>query len=691
MAQPDWPTLDDLTFQAIVDRVKAQIPIYCPEWSDHNVSDPGVTLIELFASMSEMLLYRVNRLPEHAYRAFLDLIGARLDPARPAITDITFYLTGAPVQKRERVLIERGTEVSTPRTTTSAPIVFSTTAPLEIVPATLRGAFRYARSAQQSMSWQSAELDREGRASSEFAVFAEPGTTPIKGNGLYFELEANHSMHVLAVGVDCKRAVGGGARVDDPPWSWEVSAPDGKSWLPCVVERDETGGFNREGVGDIVLRLPAMGQYQPPAGEQPYAAYWLRCRLNEQQERLTDSGKNIGYHKSPVVYSLSVRAIGGTAPAQQATVIRDERLGVSDGTPYQAFQLQNAPLLARDGDEEFLVVHTPAGAAERWQEVSNFADSSPVDVHYAIDHQGVLRFGPLLAQPNGKFIAFGRIPPKGSELRFARYRSGGGVAGNVPVGALSVRRSADAHVARVTNWLAAVGGRDAQSIADARMRAPAYLQTRTRAVTAEDFVALAGAIEGVQNVACLSPSQAALVRAHQPSLGHGVVLAILPALRQAAALGPFPPELEARMEDPFFKNVEALLAPRSLVGVPLTALAPGYVRVQVVAELNCEPGSSTDRLGAIQQSALDELYRYLDPHCGGPARTGWPFGRRLSDGMVKRILQDIPGVESVEQVLLIRVHLQGSRFKLEPASLLIDLLPNELICSYTHQVTIRIA
>lgn len=689
MAQPDWPTLDDLTFQAIVDRLKQQIAIYCPEWTDHNVSDPGVTMIELFASMAEMMLYRVNRLPEHAYRAFLDLIGARLDPARPAVTDVTFYLTGAPVQKRETVPIERGTEVSTPRTATSAPIVFSTSARLEIVPVTLKGVYRYALNNKQAMTWQPAELDREGRAGSEFAVFAEPDTTPAENNGLYFELGADHGMHVLAVSADCKRAVGGGARVDDPPWSWEVSGPDGATWQPCIVERDETGGFNREGAGDIVLRLPAMGLGHSPSGDPPQAAYWLRCRLDKRQGQATAASKYLGYQKSPVVLSLSLRAIGGTAPAQQATVIRDERLGVSDGTPYQAFRLQHTPLLARDGDEEFLVVQTPTGAAERWCEVGHFADAGPADPYYTIDHAGALRFGPLLAQPNGKFMAFGRIPPKGSELRFARYRSGGGVAGNVPAGALSVRRSADARVARVTNWLAAVGGRDAQTVADARMRAPAYLQTRTRAVTAEDYLALAAAIEGVQSVACLSPAQAAQLRAKRPGLAAGVVLAILPELRQPAPLGPFPPELEAQSGDPFFKQVEARLAPRSLVGVPLTALAPGYVRVQVLAELNCEPGQTEERRNAIKQHALDELYRYLDPHSGGPERKGWLFGRRLSDGMVKRVLQDLPGVESVEQVLLIRVELQGSSRTLGPASLLIDLLPHELICSDAHEVVVQ--
>jgi len=87
------PNLDDRTFQQIVDDVKRQIGRRCPEWSDHNVSDPGVTLIELFAWMTEMSLYRMNQVPEKNYRKFLELIGVTLEPPAPARTDLRFWLS----------------------------------------------------------------------------------------------------------------------------------------------------------------------------------------------------------------------------------------------------------------------------------------------------------------------------------------------------------------------------------------------------------------------------------------------------------------------------------------------------------------------------------------------------------------------------------------------------------------------
>ena len=75
------PNLDDRRFQDLVDDAKRLVQRRCPEWTDHNVSDPGVTLIETFAFMVDQLLYRLNRVPDRHYLKFLDLIGVTPVPA----------------------------------------------------------------------------------------------------------------------------------------------------------------------------------------------------------------------------------------------------------------------------------------------------------------------------------------------------------------------------------------------------------------------------------------------------------------------------------------------------------------------------------------------------------------------------------------------------------------------------------
>ena len=121
--------LDDRTFQDLVNEARSKIPQYCPEWTDHNLSDPGITLIELFAWMTELIIYRLNRVPDKNYVKFLDLIGVRLTPGNPARTQITFRLT-APTS--ETLTIPRGTEVATVRTETQNAIVFTTDEDLSI-------------------------------------------------------------------------------------------------------------------------------------------------------------------------------------------------------------------------------------------------------------------------------------------------------------------------------------------------------------------------------------------------------------------------------------------------------------------------------------------------------------------------------------------------------------------------------
>ena len=75
--------LDDRRFQELVSEARTRIALSCPEWTEHNVSDPGITLIELFAWMTDMLIYRVNRVPDKLHVALLELLGVQLHGPRP--------------------------------------------------------------------------------------------------------------------------------------------------------------------------------------------------------------------------------------------------------------------------------------------------------------------------------------------------------------------------------------------------------------------------------------------------------------------------------------------------------------------------------------------------------------------------------------------------------------------------------
>src|SRR6266849_8892036 len=92
------PAIDDRRYQDLRDDALARIPVHNPEWTNFNKSDPGVTLIELFAFLTENLLYRSNQIPERNRLKFLTLLGIQLLSASPALGLVTFVNDRGPLQ-----------------------------------------------------------------------------------------------------------------------------------------------------------------------------------------------------------------------------------------------------------------------------------------------------------------------------------------------------------------------------------------------------------------------------------------------------------------------------------------------------------------------------------------------------------------------------------------------------------------
>lgn len=92
------PQLDDRNFEQLVQEAVARIPVHTPEWTNFNDSDPGMTLVQLFAFMTENLLYRSNRIPEANRLKFLSLLGIPLQPATPGQGLIVVHNDRGPVQ-----------------------------------------------------------------------------------------------------------------------------------------------------------------------------------------------------------------------------------------------------------------------------------------------------------------------------------------------------------------------------------------------------------------------------------------------------------------------------------------------------------------------------------------------------------------------------------------------------------------
>lgn len=659
MPLPTQP-LDDRSFQDLVDEAKRRIPLYCPEWTDHNVSDPGVTLIELFAWMVDILLYRVNQMPTRNYIELLNLLGIQLEPPQAASVPVTFYLS-APQQ--QAIKVPRGTATATSRAGGGEAVVFTTEESLEIRPARLQHIVTRYRSADGGMAYHEVPL---ARLSGEFSVFSPD--RPAEGDALYVGYDVNLDNHYIGLDMAAVRAGGLNIIPESPPIVWQAWTADG--WRDTDVEVDTTGGMSF--TGQVRMHLPAMSRSEINGIE----AYWIRCQVTPPREDQRP------YATSPILRRLEMVTWGATVMASHATEISNEALGRSDGSPGQVFHLEHTPVLPRQPDERLEIWMPGMEGWEPWEEVESLAESGAQDRHYTLDSAtGEVRFGPALRQRDGTVLRFGALPPRGAELRFSRYRYGGGTAGNVRAASITEPRAALAYIDRTSNRSAAKGGLDQETLEQAMFRARNLLRSRYRAVTPDDFEFLAlDAFKGeVARVSCL---QTALVGMGADRSGPGqVYVLVIPSLpeEEATRYIPLPrlalsPDLQGR--------ITAFLNARRLLTTQLEVRAAGYKRVRISAQVIARPEVDERRLEADIRSALD---RFVNPLRGGPGGNGWPFGRELYLSDLYSCIQQVEGLLNVQNIDMYWI---DDDDRAHQADRKIDLLAHEVVVSDIHQVEI---
>jgi predicted phage baseplate assembly protein len=649
------PDLDDRRFQELVDDAKRFVMQRCPEWTDHNVSDPGVTLIETFAHMTDTLLYRLNRVPDRLYIKFLELMGLQLFPATSARTGVTFWLSGPATAP---LTIPQNTRVATRRTDVDDALVFSTAAALPIVPVALAKVLTRRPHRDSDGTPNGVAIDdhtEELRLERSFAAF---DTTPSPGDELLFGLDAAAPSNCVRFMLRC-RIEGVGVDPDDPPLRWEAWNGDG--WSRCESGTDQTGGLNRDGYIDV--HVPDDHTISVIDGAR---GGWIRAVVSDPEPGLP------AYTTSPQIHGAVAASVGGTVDALHAELVERETIGESEGVPGQTFQLHRKPVVAA-GPERRLVVSTDDGW-QRWSEVDHFADSSGDDLHYLFDEvSGAIHFGPAVRNLDGHLAQFGAIPPKGAFIQMEAYATGGGRKGNVSKGALATMRSSIPFVAAVENRHAASGGVDPETLDSAKQRGPILLRTRGRAVTAEDFEALTReAAPEIARVRCVPVQNSA-------DAGSIKVL-VVPATATPGSgtrfegLVPSTDTLE---------RITARLDRARMVGTRVLIEPPSYQAVTVVAELSAAPRANTAR---IRDEAVARLHRYFDPITGGPTGDGWPWGRPVQAGEAYLALAGIDGVDLVQQLRLFGANpVTGER---GAATDRLELAPNSLVFSFEHQIRV---
>jgi predicted phage baseplate assembly protein len=644
------PALDDRRWTDLVDEGRSFIPLYAPAWTDWNLSDPGITLVELFAWIAEMDLYWLNRVPIERLGKFLALAGMAPRPPRAARVAVSFALApGAAPADLPADLEVAGEDPGGVLT------VFRTLQPVTVGAARLAalqsaGAAAGAPAVDYTARWQRGlpvpllgddpqpgaalylgfdQAPPAGQRLSLYFSFAAPPAAPAGGDA-----EGHAEGHA------------GGATVPPHPsvrLAWEAAAAPGL-WRALDEAAGEVADDTRALTldGRVVLAPPAPLAAQRLGGVRD-ALYYLRCRFVAG-----------AYDAAPVLANLAVNGVLAeqaaslpeTVPAAQPPLVPPvaaTALGSGNGEPHQRFAFPAAPVLASTLE----LYSVEAGRLRRWRPRFDFDGSRRTDAHVVVDlQQGLLTCGDGEA---------GRTIPEGAPF-VARYRATRGADGNLPAGTVTEIAGTPHNLAlpglgspavfaallktlSVTNPLPAAGGADAESEPAAAARAAAEMRATTRAITLADYEQLALRTPGtrIARVTALANFDPAFPCLEAIGVVTVIVLPYLPLARPRPSPG-------------LLRAVGAWLARRRLIGTRVVVAGPAYREVAVSATVQALPHADPAALQARILAALDAFFH---PLTGGPAGQGWPFGRAVYRAEVLQVLSEVPGTDSVTSLALV--------------------------------------
>jgi predicted phage baseplate assembly protein len=608
------PTLDDRTYQELVDGMRDRLPLIAPQWTDHNVSDPGITLLELLAFLSEAQIYRLDRRSAQQDRAFLRLMGCAPKQAQVANAVIVMSVDagGAAADCPAHVPVAKA----------GGDCVFQTGSSFRVTDARLQSVLTYANA-----RWH----DRTAANDAFDSPYLAFGEQPEQGAALYLGFdkslaEAGARMRLFVatadVGADWKtwialrtewrrtslaRRTCRNVGCEPPFWehygarvTWEFF--DGHDWRTLPGLKDRTRALSLSGP----VRWLAPADHKPGGVTGHDTSYFIRCRFVGGE-----------YDCAPRIRGVRINAVVARHAADVAVAVE---LGRSNGSAHQRFHLPWTPVVP--GSTRLLV------ASSEWRERPDFDRSGPHAQHYVLTARtGEIAFG------DGRS---GAVPEADRRVK-ARWQVGAGPSGNVAAGTISALPPGIPRL-RVAQPLDAFGGADEESLDDAKARAFVAIQEERCAATLADIERVARSVPG-----------APVARAYAVAAYHPAIKCIPAAGCVTVVVVPSCVESKPAPSAALCRAVAQFIEPRRPLTLEVHVTGPVYTAVKVKAALALQRGA--DRV-AVFDRARAALAEFLHPLHGGPGKNGWPAGRTVYRSEVLAVLGGIAGVQYVAELSL---------------------------------------
>jgi hypothetical protein len=655
------PAIDDRDHAALVRDTLALAAVHAPEWTHSGPSDPGVTLVELFAFMAESLLYRANLIPERNRLKFLQLLGIGLQPAQSARALVQFTNEGG---ERKTLTLPSGLPLL------AGAVPFRSEAGLDLPPVSGLVMFKrlsavsdpalldYYRQLYDATGRDLSGLNAEPQlydsvALADLAGPIDLGRDTVDG-ALWIALLAPPKA-TLADRLNAREQLAGRTlsiglipappetRARIVPGVPATPAPALTAWCP-LAQADGSGTPGRYRRLDAVSPrgfpdAPGLLQVSLPANASDIG-FWpeaepLEAGVGDLPPPLTDEAlaeRLLGWLRidglATVGMPLDWAGIHCAEVSQRSRVER-ELLLPGDGSPEQRRSLSRGQVLS---DSLRLTVAGQVWALSDELEAAP-AEGLPGARLFALDAEsGVIRFG------DG---AHGERPPAGAEIA-AGYDSSLGPEGNVAPGAIKLGPSLPPGV-KLGNPRAATGGMAAESAAQGEKRIPLVLRHRDRAVSADDFEAILretpqADVGRVEVLPAWHPELSPGLPGDQPGV---VTCMVIPRVDPLRPNEPLP-------SADFINALCAHLAPRRLVTCEVLLRGPVYAGVWISVGVEPHAGQSVAEL---RERIKVALRAFLAPLPGAQG-TGWPLFKAVAALELATTVARVEGVLGVTGLLL---------------------------------------
>jgi predicted phage baseplate assembly protein len=641
------PVLLQAARSAVEGEINARIAAYTPDWTAQAAADDaGVALVTVFGTLMEPVLKRLNRLPEKALVAALDLLGIELLPAEPA--SVTLQFTILPTAT-DPVLVPAGFKVGARSDAgTGGLVVLETQANLYATAAQI---------AQMQVQEGSFFLDITPDPSNP-SPFAPFGVDATAGRALYLGLQGPAPQIQLSICIDMVTAggvpapVAAGGLMPVPPAPtpalvWEVYDGGAGAFAATAVLTESTQGITQSGI--VTLTVPAAwGPGTPPGIDAPPNLYWLRLRIAQGR-----------FDPPPQVNGLWLNAV----PARAVQTYVSEFLDFSADPTRRHATLSHAPVL--DHSPVVTVRDDPIAATEQtvWQETDDLAQARPDQQVYAFDPaSGALTFGDGV---------HGAAVPPGFRNVAVTYQAISPSPAVFAANSANTLIDAAPSITKVTNPSPGSDGSATGSQGDALRRGPQAYRARGRAVTPADFALLATQAAGVVRAQAIAGRHPAYPGKAIP--GVVGVYVVPPDTNPTPGKGPAPIATAATLG----AVATSLSGSAALVGIDVVAATPVYHYVQAQVAVVADPAANA---ATVYNDLLAALTNYLHPITGGADGTGWPFGATLQYTPLLLALMAVGGVRAIPSLTLV---IDGQRL---PACADYPIGPDALFWSLEHEI-----